>query len=162
MRRHEQAAALVMLLVTVSLHASPLAGSASASGFNPLRGDTRVIEAGRIAYQKHCAECHGEEAIHPLAEAPDLRRLDSFCRRLKDPALQAHCRDDVDRYYLRSVNEGKVRAGVVHMAPWEGRLTVDEIWSIRTFVETRPRGQPRQGTAVGTPQAAQKQEAATR
>ena len=57
-------------------------------GVNPLRGDSRVIEAGRQGYRQHCAECHGEEAVNPIAEAPDLRRLDSFCRRLKDPALQ--------------------------------------------------------------------------
>jgi len=121
---------------------SALGQDLPAPGVNPLRGDSRVIEAGRQSYRQHCAECHGEEAVNPIAEAPDLRRLDSFCRRLKDPALQTHCRDDVDRYYLRSVNEGKVRAGVVHMPPWEGRLSPDEIWSIRNFIESRPRPTP--------------------
>jgi hypothetical protein len=96
------------------------------------------VRPGQALYQKHCAECHGEQAVHPTAEAPDLRRLDSFCRRLTDPALQTHCREDVERYFLRSVREGKVRAGVVHMPPWEGRLTLDEMGSIRQFILTRP------------------------
>lgn len=131
--------ALGLLLGTLG---SALGQDRPMPGVNPLRGDSQVIEAGRQGYHQHCAECHGEEAVNPIAEAPDLRRLDSFCRRLKDPALQTHCRDDVDRYYLRSVNEGKIRAGIVHMPPWEGRLSPDEIWSIRNFIESRPRPAP--------------------
>jgi len=121
---------------------------------NPMRGDTAAIEPGRVAYEAHCATCHGEQAVSPTAEAPDLRRLDGFCRRLSDPALKAHCLRDVDSYYLRSVLDGKVRAGVVHMPPWRGVLRDDEIWAIKTFVETRPLDPPKRTTSVDAAKAA--------
>ena len=129
-------------------------GPAIAAPPNPLRGDPAAIEPGRAAYEAHCATCHGEQAVSPTAEAPDLRRLDGFCRRLADPALKAHCQRDVDTYYLRSVLDGKVRAGVVHMPPWRGVLRDDEIWAIRTFVETRPLDPPKRTTSVDAARAA--------
>lgn len=124
--------------VALLLGIAGLACAQPAMPVNPLRGNTRVIDAGRLAYQTHCAECHGQEAVNPIAEAPDLRMLNSFCRRLSDTALNAHCLADVDRYFLRSVSEGKVRAGVRYMPAWADRLTPEEIWSIRSFIETRP------------------------
>lgn len=127
---------------------------ATAQDLNPYRGQTSVHEAGRQAYNQHCAECHGNDARQSVAEAPDLRRLDSFCRRLQDQALKADCTADVDRYYLRSVHEGKVRAGVVHMPAWKGVLTPQEIWSIRTYVETRPMDPPKRTTSVDAQRAA--------
>lgn len=121
---------------------------------NPFRGDPSAIEPGRAAYAAHCATCHGDQAVSPMAEAPDLRRLDGFCRRLTDTALKSHCLRDVDTYYLRSVLDGKVRAGVVHMPPWRGVLRDDEIWAIRTFVETRPPDPPKRTTSVDAARAA--------
>lgn len=136
---------LLATVMTASLYAPP---TAAAQDLNPYRGQTSVHEAGRQSYNQHCAECHGNDARQSVAEAPDLRRMDSFCRRLKDHALKADCTADVDRYYLRSVHEGKVRAGVVHMPAWKGVLTPQEIWSIRTYVETRPMDPPKRTTSV--------------
>lgn len=121
---------------------------------NPYRGKASVIAAGKVAYQAHCATCHGDEASRAVAEAPDLRRLNLFCLRLKDDALQQHCLKDVDTYFLHSVREGKVRAGVIHMPPWKDQLTPQEIWAIRTFVESRPLDPPRRTTSVDAARAA--------
>lgn len=138
-----------------------LGAVAQAQDFNPYRGQATVHEAGRQAYSQHCAQCHGVDASQPMAEAPDLRRLDSFCRRLRDPVLKSDCTADVDRYYLRSVHEGKVRAGVVHMPAWKDVLTPQQIWSIRTFVETRPLDPPKRTTSVDARHAAESPVAAS-
>jgi mono/diheme cytochrome c family protein len=119
-----------------------MAGDETWAPPNPYRGMDNVLEAGRAAYAEHCASCHGADAVQPNAEGPDLRRLDSFCRRLKDAALKAACLKDVDSYYFTSVLEGKVRAGVVHMPAWKDVLAPESIWAIRSFVETRPSRPP--------------------
>lgn len=105
---------------------------------NPVRGNAEAIAVGERVYAQHCATCHGEGSVKPEAEGPDLRRLDGFCRRLAQTDLKPRCLSDVDAYFLESVLEGKVRSGVVHMQPWRGVLSADEIWAIRSFVETRP------------------------
>lgn len=115
---------------------------------NPYRGQTAVVDAGRQLFNTHCASCHGTNAVEPSAEAPDLRRLGSFCRRLQDAALRSHCLRDVDTYFVQSVHEGKVRAGVVHMPPWKHQLSQEEIWSIRTFIEGQKMDPPRNQTSV--------------
>lgn len=132
---------------------------ASATAFaqgvtNPVRGKPEAIAAGQASFEAHCARCHGEQATEPSAEAPDLRRLDAFCRRLKDAALKAHCLSDVDSYYLMSVHAGKVRAGIRYMPAWQGVLTDDEIWAIRSFIESRPIDPPRVTTSVDAAKAA--------
>jgi len=115
---------------------------------NPYRGDPTVIESGRLAFNTHCSRCHGENASQPSAEAPDLRRLNSFCSRLKDLALRAHCLSDVDAYYLESAREGKVRAGVTYMPPWKDSLSEQTLWQIRSFIEGQPPARPRVRTSV--------------
>lgn len=119
---------------------------------NPWRstgpGDATVLAQGRQAYDEHCARCHGEQASRPQAEAPDLRRLNGFCRPLNNPALQAHCQRDVDAYFSQSVQEGKVRAGVVHMPPWAGVISPASAWAIQRFIESRPLPAPRTQTSV--------------
>lgn len=130
-----------------------LTGPLLAQEDNAWRGQAAAIQAGQALYGQHCAECHGQDASQPLAEAPDLRRLDSFCRRLREVSLKADCTADVDRYFLRSVNEGKVRAGVVHMPPWKGVLSEQDIWAIRSFVETRPTDPPKRTTTVDAQRA---------
>ena len=77
--------ALFTALLTV-LMSAPLAQAAEA---NPARGDPAAIALGATLYQANCARCHGEQATLPSAEAPDLRRLNSFCQALKDPPLEA-------------------------------------------------------------------------
>lgn len=115
---------------------------------NPYRGQATVLDAGQILYAKHCAECHGDNARQAVAEGPDLRRLNSFCLRLRDSDLKGHCLKDVDSYFVQSVHEGKVRAGVVHMPAWRDVLSQEQIWAIRTFIEVQPPDRPRIGTSV--------------
>lgn len=152
---------LVAALALAATLAVTLAGAAelpplSQDGApNGYRGKPEVVVAGQAAYQAHCASCHGDESSQPLAEAPDLRRLNGFCRRLKDAALAERCLKDVDSYWLFSVREGKVRAGVVHMPPWKDVLTPQQIWAIRTFVESRPLDPPRRTTSVDAARQAQ-------
>jgi mono/diheme cytochrome c family protein len=110
---------------------------------NPYRDNTSVMPAGEAAYERYCAECHGERSARPIAEGPDLRRLNSFCKRLADAALRQRCLADVDRYFLNSVLEGKLRAGLMHMPAWQGVLPQETIWAIRSFTETRPLPPPR-------------------
>ena len=121
---------------------------AEAAGTRPARGEPAAIALGATIYQASCARCHGEQATQPSAEAPDLRRLNSFCRPLKDPALQARCLQDVDAYFMMSVNTGKVRAGIIYMPPWRDVLTAQEIWAVRSFIESRPLPAPRLKTSV--------------
>ena len=110
---------------------------------NPYRGDAAAASIGGQAYSRHCAQCHGTDSARTVPEAPDLRRLNSFCNRLNQEALKPRCLADVDRYYLLSVREGKLRAGLRHMPAWEGQLPQETIWAIRSFTETRPLPPPR-------------------
>ena len=110
---------------------------------NPYRGNAGAASIGGVAYAQHCAQCHGADSARSVAEAPDLRRLNHFCNRLNQAALKPLCLADVDRYYLLSVREGKVRAGLRHMPAWEGVLPQETLWAIRSFVETRPLPPPR-------------------
>lgn len=130
----------------------PLAALAGDS--NPSRGDTAAIALGAQVFQANCARCHGAGATQPSAEAPDLRRLNAFCQQLKDGALQARCLQDVDSYFMMAVNTGKIRAGIVYMPPWRDVLTTQEIWAVRSFVESRPPAAPRLKTSVDIDHAA--------
>lgn len=110
---------------------------------NPYRGDAVAIGVGAAAYEQHCATCHGESATRPVAEGPDLRRLNGFCNRLTEAPLRQHCLRDVDSYFLHSVREGKLRAGQMHMPAWKHVLPQELIWAIRSFTESRPLPPPR-------------------
>ena len=138
---------LLLLLIL-----SPLA--ALAGDGNPARGDPAAIAIGAQVFQANCARCHGAQATQPSAEAPDLRRLNSFCQALKDMPLQARCLQDVDDYFMMAVTTGKVRAGIVYMPPWRDVLTPQEIWAVRSFIESRPPAAPRLKTSVDVDHAA--------
>lgn len=132
---------MIVLALGVTWWTSAEATGAPAS--NPYRGDTAVLADGEAAYERHCAECHGERATRAVPEGPDLRRLNSFCQRLAEPVLQARCLRDVDTYFLHSVLEGKRRAGQMHMPAWRGLLSLETIWAIRSYTETRALPPPR-------------------
>lgn len=102
----------------------------------PAEALLRVREAGAAAYGRHCAVCHGAaEAATPSPEGPDLRRLDSACRRLADRSRVPRCQTDVDTYFLQSVLDGKLRAGQMHMPAWRGLISQEEIWAVRSYTE---------------------------
>jgi cytochrome c-550 PedF len=88
---------------------------------NPYRGDKLAIAIGKSAYNQQCARCHGLEGISG-GLAPDLRSL----------ALG----DEGDKDYLPPVRKGVARDGRVMMPKYEGVMSQDAMWAIRTFLET--------------------------
>lgn len=83
----------------------------------------KAIEVGAKGYNSNCARCHGLEAISG-GLAPDLRYLEA--------------NDFGDEWYLDRVLHGYEQNGAVKMPPFEGILTQEAVWAIRTYIETRP------------------------
>ena len=106
---------------------------------NPLRSNKDAAVIGRSAFNQACAQCHGADANGSRSPAPDLRRMGLGCRRIQDEALRTRCMGDADAFFVKSVRYGKQKFGIVHMPPWEGVLSPEVVWSIRSFVETAPK-----------------------
>lgn len=106
---------------------------------NPLRANKDAFTIGRSAFNQACAQCHGADANGSRSPAPDLRRMGSGCKRIQDDALRQRCMADADAFFMKSVRFGKQKFGIVHMPPWEGVLTPDVAWAVRTFVENAPK-----------------------
>lgn len=104
---------------------------------NPYRGNPDAIRVGQLTYGQTCARCHGADASTNAAPAPDLRKLDAFCRRIENAELKAVCMGDNDAYYSRTVRQGKTIVGVVHMPAWEPVLSQELIWAVQSFIESR-------------------------
>ena len=103
---------------------------------NPYSKDAKAVEIGSSAFNQNCARCHGLEAISG-GIAPDLRKLDNECATMAVPAKQAACVLDVNEYFTTSVRHGKTRNGAVYMPPFEGILSQEAIWAIKSYLETR-------------------------
>ena len=103
---------------------------------NPYRRNDAAIKVGTSAYNQNCARCHGIEAISG-GIAPDLRKLDNDCATTKDAARKAACVKDNDEYFLTTVRHGRTRNGAVYMPPFEGTLSQEAVWSIKSYLETR-------------------------
>ena len=88
---------------------------------NPYRGDKTAIRIGDSAFNQNCARCHGLGAISG-GIAPDLRYL---------PAG-----DEGDEVFMPRIRKGSVRDGRVYMPPFEGTLSQEAMWAIRTWLET--------------------------
>jgi len=106
---------------------------------NPYTAGAERKEALRIgssAYNQNCARCHGLEAISG-GIAPDLRKFDEECAGYADAAKAKVCYQEMDDYYAGTVRRGRTRDGRVYMPPFEGTLTQEAIWAIRTYLEDR-------------------------
>ena len=106
---------------------------------NPYSSGPAHAEALRIgtsAFNQNCARCHGLEAISG-GIAPDLRKLDSDCLSLADEAKKQACYGEIQEYFLATVRRGRARDGRVYMPPFEGILSQEAMWSIKTYLETR-------------------------
>jgi cytochrome c-550 PedF len=103
---------------------------------NPFRAHSEAIQIGTSAYNQNCARCHGLEAISG-GVAPDLRKMDNDCAPMKDAAKKAACVKESDEYYLTQVRKGRVRNGAVYMPPFEGIMSQEAMWSIKSYLETR-------------------------
>ncbi len=88
---------------------------------NPYRKDATAIKIGSSAFNQNCARCHGLEAISG-GIAPDLRYLPLG--------------DEGDEAFMPRIRHGAVRDGRVYMPPFEGTLSQEAMWAIRTWLET--------------------------
>lgn len=88
---------------------------------NPYLGNPLAAKIGSSAYNQNCARCHGLEAISG-GIAPDLRYLPEG--------------NDGDEIFLMRVRNGAVRDGRVYMPKFEGILSQEALWTIRSWLET--------------------------
>lgn len=102
------------------------------------KGDANkeALRIGTSAYNQNCARCHGLEAISG-GISPDLRKLDNDCADLADAAKKNACHQEISEYFVATVRRGRARDGRVYMPPFEGTLSQEAIWSIKTYLETR-------------------------
>jgi len=106
---------------------------------NPYRtgeGHNEALRIGTSAYNQNCARCHGLEAISG-GISPDLRKLDSDCMGLADKSKKEACFQEISDYFISTVRRGRARDGRVYMPPFEGILTQEALWAIKTYLETR-------------------------
>jgi cytochrome c-550 PedF len=88
---------------------------------NPFRGNERAIEIGKSAFNQNCARCHGLGAVSG-GIAPDLRFL--------EPG------DMGDEWFKARVRNGAIRNGITYMPKFDGPLSQEALWSIRSWLET--------------------------
>jgi mono/diheme cytochrome c family protein len=114
----------------------PLGGEWRA--FNPYRGNGAAMETGQAIYAQTCLACHGpaERGNHAHV-GPNLMRIDRYCRKLAPGAMKDACLADVDHYFLTTVRKGKVILDVRHMPAWEGVLTQEMMWAVRSYLQSR-------------------------
>lgn len=82
-----------------------------------------AVEIGASGYNQNCARCHGLEAISG-GIAPDLRYLEEGMFG--------------DEWYMERVRKGYSQNGAYKMPPFEGIISQEAMWAIRSYVETRP------------------------
>ena len=99
-----------------------------------------ALRIGKSAYNQNCARGHGLEAISG-GISPDLRKLDNDCTDMADRAKKEACYAEIQEYFLSTVRRGRARDGRVYMPPFEGILTQEAMWSIKTYLETRRESQ---------------------
>jgi cytochrome c-550 PedF len=102
---------------------------------NPYAGQTEAVRVGAAEFGENCARCHGLEAKSG-GIAPDLRLLDRDCLDLSNNAKKQACYKETDKYFMVSIRHGKVRNGNVYMPPFEGLLSQETMWSIKTYLES--------------------------
>ena len=89
---------------------------------NPYRGNDVAIRIGSSGYNQNCARCHGLEVISG-GLAPDLRYLEKG--------------REGDEWFLQRVRHGATQNGLTKMPPFEGVLSQEALWSIRSFIESK-------------------------
>jgi cytochrome c-550 PedF len=102
---------------------------------NPYSSQAEAVRVGAAEFGENCARCHGLEAKSG-GIAPDLRLLDRDCLDLKNETKKQACYKETDKYFMFSIRHGKVRNGNVYMPPFEGLLSQETMWSIKTYLES--------------------------
>lgn len=88
---------------------------------NPYSGNDIAIDIGSSAYNQNCARCHGLGGVSG-GIAPDLRELPADA--------------EGDEWYIYRARNGAIRNGVTYMPKFEGVLSQEALWSIRTWLES--------------------------
>lgn len=89
---------------------------------NPYKGDKHAIAIGASGFNQNCARCHGLQVISG-GLAPDLRYL---------PLGK-----EGDEYFVERVRHGATTNGVMKMPAFEGVLSQEALWAIRTYIEAK-------------------------
>lgn len=92
---------------------------------NPYRGNPVALKIGASGFNQNCARCHGLEAISG-GIAPDLRYLDKGA--------------EGDEWFLNRIRHGYTQNGITKMPAFEGVLSQEAMWSIRTYLDSRYAG----------------------
>lgn len=100
---------------------------ADCCNINPYRSDAKLhdiaVEIGSRGYNSNCARCHGLE-VKSGGMAPDLRELGE---EMTD-----------DAWFITRVRTGAAINGRQKMPPFEGLLSQEAIWAIRTYIDAQP------------------------
>jgi len=89
---------------------------------NPYRGNPLAIKIGETGYSQNCARCHGLGAVSG-GFSPDLRYSERGA--------------DGDELFLDKTRRGIVRNGAVYMPKFEGILSQEGMWAIRSWLDTK-------------------------
>jgi cytochrome c-550 PedF len=89
---------------------------------NPYRGNPLAITIGETGYSQNCARCHGLGAVSG-GFSPDLRYSERGA--------------DGDELYISKTRSGIVRSGAVYMPKFEGILSQEGMWAIRSWLDTK-------------------------
>ncbi len=89
---------------------------------NPYRGDALALKIGSSGFNQNCARCHGLEAVSG-GLAPDLRYLDKA--------------EAGDEWFLNRIRHGYTQNGMTKMPTFEGILSQEAMWAIRTYLDSR-------------------------
>lgn len=89
---------------------------------NPYRGNKVALEIGSSGYNQNCARCHGLEVISG-GLSPDLRYLEKG--------------DEGDEWFMERIRNGATINGITRMPAFEGTLSQEAMWAIRTYVESK-------------------------
>lgn len=89
---------------------------------NPYLGNPVAIKIGSSGFNQNCARCHGLEAISG-GLAPDLRYLEKG--------------KEGDEVFLERVRHGATINGVTKMPQFEGVLSQEALWAIRSYIESK-------------------------
>lgn len=90
---------------------------------NPYKNNDLAIEIGSTGYTSNCARCHGLD-VKSGGIAPDLRYLEDD--------------DEGDSWFINRVRKGYHQNGITKMPKFEGILSQEAMWAIRTYINSRP------------------------
>lgn len=90
---------------------------------NPYRGDAKAIEIGARGYNSNCARCHGLD-VKSGGMAPDLRAVEPT--------------EEGDAWFVTRVRGGATRGDAVKMPPFEGLLSQEAVWAIKSYIDSQP------------------------